>query len=214
MLVMSEFLTKLSKALGKDEGGYSEEHAKFFAEHQGEIVLIGGMLGRLDKLNDRTSGWYPGSRYPFMITVVHDERTGEHNALGKRFEYAPGCFHLIPKGKYEIPEDVEKLQHLGRFIELLHGSKDQAMYDYIKVDYDLVYFDCHMALLRHCANLILEHGAITVQELLLQQLKTPIAMPGIQITNSPIEKMTMLVMLMQAGVEFTVAQQICKDQLA
>lgn len=209
---MSEFLIKLSKALGKDEGGHSEEHAKFFTAHQGEIVLINNMLGRLDGLNERTSGWYPGSRYPFMITIVHDDRNN-NNALGKQFEYAPGCFELIPQGKYDVPGDADKLQHLGRFIELLHSSEDQTMYDYIRVDYDLVYSNCYMALLRHCANLVVEHGALELQQILLQQLKTPIAMPGIQITNSLIEKTTMLVMLMQTGVEFTVAQQICKDHL-
>jgi hypothetical protein len=206
---MSETLIQLSKALNKNQGGYKPEHVEFYNEYNQQIVLIGAMLGRLTGLNERVTGWYPGSDYPYLITIVYDDRVGQYNALGKCFEYSPISITLIPRGKSEVPEDVAILQNLGNWIKLLHTSEDQAMYDYIKTEYDIVYQNSFMAVLRHSANIAVEYGTEYLQQLLIAQLKTPLEFNGVTIKNSDVEKMTMLIMLMQSGMDFDTARDLC-----
>lgn len=69
----------LDKELRREEGGPSEEAVAFFNEHVGKRCGISdtNLFGVIESLNEATSGFYPGSRYPINVRM----------ADGSLFEY-------------------------------------------------------------------------------------------------------------------------------
>lgn len=78
-------LADLYKGLqSKSDGGPSQKDIDFFNEHKGKKVKVKytSYEGILHSLNTSTSGFYPGSRYPFYVQI-----TSEGKAKDSIFEY-------------------------------------------------------------------------------------------------------------------------------
>lgn len=73
----------LFKAFNKFEGGPSQEAREFVAANLGKKCKIKGTSheGVVHKLNESTSGFYPGHRYPVYVKITNGE------SIGTVFEY-------------------------------------------------------------------------------------------------------------------------------
>lgn len=79
----------LYKALNKDSGGPTAEALLFFEKHEGKrcAVRFTCYTGILTGLNTATSGFYPGSRYPFYVKITESTDEKFSDAIGSSFQY-------------------------------------------------------------------------------------------------------------------------------
>lgn len=80
-------LFDLIKEINKDEGGPSEEAIAFFEANNGKKVKVNGYIAEIIALNNSTSGFYLGSRYPIMVKIISSEDPKFDCAVGSVFEY-------------------------------------------------------------------------------------------------------------------------------
>lgn len=85
----------LYKALtSKNEGGPTDEQRAWFEENRGKKVAVKdtAMRGVVRRLNEATTGLYPGSRYPIYVTITSGF---DKVAIGGTFEYDTDQLEVI-----------------------------------------------------------------------------------------------------------------------
>lgn len=81
--VPNDTLADAYKTFAQEEGGPSQEAFDWFQENKGKTVTVNGTnhVAIVTSLNESTSGFYPGSRYPIYVTL----NNGPY--IGQVFEY-------------------------------------------------------------------------------------------------------------------------------
>lgn len=82
---MEELLKEMVEELKKPQGGPCPELLKKESNLIGKPVDIAGTpyTGNIVGINKSKTGFYPGSRYPYLVRID----AGEHEASGMVFEY-------------------------------------------------------------------------------------------------------------------------------